>query len=304
MRNPNSYERAALRQIAAFRAAAFPHAPHASSLLRARPRKNAGSASFATRLLERVGGPLGQALGSFSRALSGEGSASTAFRAAGYPGVTDARDIEHLSLHEVDRVASALRRRHLAAAAALGAGAGAFGAAGMLVDLPAMLALSLRVIGDHACHYGFALDEPGEQAFVLDVLSVAAAPTLKARRRALEHATSLVWSPRLSAQSAAVPPVLGRLVARRAAQAIVFGLGRARLGRWLPLLGAAASAALNASFVSGVVDAASMLYRERFLLRRCGPAMVALCEAGVEIHPGAPLGHRGFLSSNAPLVLS
>lgn len=307
MRIPTSYERAALREIAAFRAELFPPLERGERIERARARAEVPEASAARRagraLLEVVASPLERALTEASSPVAAA-RVVEAFQEAGYRGIQKPPDAQHLSLHEVDGVASGLMRRHAIAAAMSGATAGALGVGGALAEAPVIATLALRAIVECAWHYGYEPTSASERAFTLDVLAVATGPTLSSRQHALEHATGLIWMS--DGSSVAGPPSSGavatRVLARRVAQATLVGVAQKRLGRAAPIVTSALGAALNARFLYRVVRVARLLYRERFLVRRCGPAMVALCEAGVDMsEAGAAL----FISTgHTPLAHS
>jgi hypothetical protein len=339
MRTPNAYERAALREIAAFRAEVFPAAragerseraeaaaadeaagvgrPHpagwpgivgthgsGAALVRAASRVRRALGGLRDSLLRLLATPMRRAADEACAPARAE-RVTAAFQRAGYAGVRVTADIQHLSLHEVERVAAGIRRRHTLGAAIVGAAAGALGGPGAIAEAPAIVSLALRAIVDCARHHGFDVRDETERAFVLDVLGVATAPTPQARRSALEHATKLIWPPATAAAPPSSGVVAARVLGRRVAQAGLFMQARKRLGRATPLLTAALGAGLNARYIYRVATVASLLYRERFLIRRCGPAMVALCEAGVDVTQGAAHGPHVLVPGHtAPMALS
>lgn len=168
-----------------------------------------------------------------------------------------------------DAAAADIRRWALGYAATGGAAAGAFGVAGLAVDVPATITLALRTARLTGLCYGFGADATAERVFILDTLQLAGANSAAEKRAALA---------RLSADRSELPAESwGRIVkltgqsagaqaaARRVAQVLGTNLSARKLGQIVPFVGAAIGAGVNAAFQNDVALAARHAYRERWL---------------------------------------
>ncbi len=180
-----------------------------------------------------------------------------------------ALDHDFADLVACDGAAADIRRWALGYAATGGAAAGAFGAAGLAVDVPATITLALRTARLTGLCYGFGTDVPAERVFILDVLQLAGANS------AGEKAAALA---RLSADRTELPAESwGRIVqmtgqsagaqaaAKRVAQVLGTNLSARKVGQLAPFVGAAIGAGVNAAFQNDVALAARHAYRERWL---------------------------------------
>ena len=115
-----------------------------------------------------------------------------AFRASGHD-VHRRRDIFSLDLEDVDRTAGSLALKYKAWALAEGAAAGVAGIAGLLADIPALVTLNLRAIGEYATYYGFDVSLQKECLYGMNVLGFASSPTDAAKEIAMANFLIGTW---------------------------------------------------------------------------------------------------------------
>lgn len=173
-------------------------------------------------------------------------------------------------LRACDEAAEEIRRWALGFAVTSGGAAGAFGAVGLAVDVPATITLALRTARLTGLCYGFGDDATSERVFILDVLELAGANSMAEKDAALT---------RLDRDEAELPPESwGRIVkltgqsagaqaaARRVATILGINLSTRKVAQVMPFVGAAIGAGVNAAFQNDVARAARHAYRERWLL--------------------------------------
>ena len=244
-RNASDYEREQIREIAEWKGA------------------EPGQVS---RWLGKLAAPVDRAIRSALTEETVENAIAEANRLAGKTltlagGVPD-------DLKCADEAAQDSRNWAVGYAAAGGAGAGAAGIAGLVVDIPFTVTMALRAIRRIGADYGYRGAE--ESDFALRVLAVAAANSAQEKEQAIavieeeaEHPGSNIGASRsavgkegaIFATRSIAAAVARNLVGRKAAQAI-------------PVVGAAIGAAASMSFLDDVCLAARRLYQERFLRER------------------------------------
>jgi hypothetical protein len=205
--------------------------------------------------------------------------------------VTPAKSSADTDVHSAKAATFELGQWHSAAAAAAGFAGGFFGLAGMPVELPVTTTVMLRSIAAIAREYGEDLSDPAVRLECLSVLALGgkmASPvdgTFEDGAQPTENMESAYWSARLglamalrsaaryaSQRSAAdiaramadgTAPLLVKLVTMVAARFQVVVSEKA-VAQALPIVGAAAGAALNAAFA----DHFNRVARAHFGLRR------------------------------------
>jgi hypothetical protein len=160
-------------------------------------------------------------------------------------------------------------------AAAEGAATGYAGAAGILPDVVALVALNLRAAGEYATYCGFDLRDPTERFFALQVLNAVSQPTDAAKQAALVPVirVSRALARRQTLQT--IEQVTLTQAIRNAARALGIQLTRRKLAQVVPVAGAVVGSGFNAYYTSKVCDAAYFLYRERMLMTKYGPSLVS-----------------------------
>ena len=178
---------------------------------------------------------------------------------------------------------SARPRLHTAAAALSGAAGGAFGLAGLSVELPISTVVMLRSIADIGRANGEDLSTPETQLACLMVFSLggntaaddASESGYYAARIALAKAMSEATL-YLSKQSVAHEgaPALVRLIGQIAARFNVH-VSQKAAAMMVPLLGAAGGALINTLFINHFQDMARGHFTVRRLERLYGPELVS-----------------------------
>ncbi|MBW2529523.1 MAG: EcsC family protein [Deltaproteobacteria bacterium] len=201
-----------------------------------------------------------------------------AFRAAGHPSIGELADIAELALQDVDRVADLLATKYQALAVAEGAGSGLLGGVAIAADIGLVVGMALRAANEYATYYGFDINAPGERIFVIRMLAAASSSDRSERGEALEELASLAAELH-SADGWRQPSTsTGKEVTAKLAEALAVRLLKGKLGQMIPLAGAVVASGYNAWFVGNVTDLSFQLYRERFLLRKYGDALLSSLE--------------------------
>lgn len=178
-------------------------------------------------------------------------------------------DHDFSSLEDCDAAAAEMRRWALGYAVTGGGAAGAFGALGLAIDVPATVALALRTARLTGLCYGFGADTEPERIYILDILQLAGANSKPERDAAIarlaEGRAGLGkedWQKivRLTGQTT------GTVAAtQRVATTLGINLSTRKMAQVVPFLGAAVGAGVNAAFQNDVAAAARFAYRARWL---------------------------------------
>ena len=203
------------------------------------------------------------------------------FRKVGHD-VRQLADIFALDLEQVDRTVGWLDAKYKGAAFTEGAAAGAVGAPGLIADIPALVTLNLHAIAKYATYYGFDVASQRERLFAMHVLGLASSPSDSAKmpvmaqlaKIAADAAKKKAWK---DIEKAALVNVFQQI-----AKALGIRLTKAKLAQAVPVMGAAVGGGFNAYYTARVCDAASHLYRERFLAEKYGPEVIDLTAEPVE----------------------
>lgn len=202
------------------------------------------------------------------------------FRTAGYD-VHKRSDIFSLDLEDIDEVVGWLAAKYKGLAAAEGGVAGLGGLPGIAVDIPALVTLNLRAIGEYATYYGFDVSSQQERLFTMNVLGLAYSPKDAAAKQvamaqliriAQDVAKKKTW--KVLEKHAFVK------IIQQISKALGIRLTKAKLAQALPIVSAPVGAAFNAYYTTKVCDAAYYLYQERFLAEKYGSNTI-----GVPVEP-------------------
>jgi hypothetical protein len=173
------------------------------------------------------------------------------------------------SLEECDEAAAEIRRWALGYAVTGGGAAGAFGAVGLAIDVPATVALALRTVRLTGLAYGFGGDSEAERVYILDILQLAGANSMEDRLDALEQLEKgreglgrEDWQKivRLTGQSTGSVAAVHKVAAT-----LGINLSTRKVAQVMPFVGAAVGAGVNAAFQNDVAAAARFAYRARWL---------------------------------------
>ena len=190
------------------------------------------------------------------------------FRKAGYERIHHLEDIAHLDLEAVDTLLKKLPIKYNSLAAVEGAATGIVGAAGILPDIVALLALNLRAAGEYATCCGFDITDPAERLYALHILDAASKPREQIPYSVPNH---LPHAHRILARKKTLSTVEQFAVggtAKRVARSIALRLTRNKLSQVLPVAGAVLAGGFNSLYTNTVCDTAFHLYRERFLEKK------------------------------------
>lgn len=180
-----------------------------------------------------------------------------------------ALDHDFSDLEACDAAAAEVRRWALGYAVTGGGAAGAFGALGLAIDVPATIALALRTARLTGLCYGFGGDGDAERVYILDILQLAGANSKMERdevmARLARERTEFGrddWRKivKLTGQTT------GSVAAtRRVAATLGVNLSTRKVAQIAPFVGAAVGAGVNAAFQNDVATAARFAYRARWL---------------------------------------
>lgn len=194
--------------------------------------------------------------------------------------VADIAELAAAPLESCDRLARGVRRNAVILAGGSGAATGVVGAAGWVVDIPALLTLALNTIQRTGMCYGIAPDATEESAFAIGVFALASANNQAEKQQALR---SLFVTPEEGADDAARNS-LERAAERELcketayvslqvlAQRIGMNLGQRKSASALPVMAAAVGGGVNAWYMRDIAVAARHAYIARWFQAKkdCG----------------------------------
>ncbi|MFE1438651.1 EcsC family protein [Streptomyces sp. NPDC058739] len=205
--------------------------------------------------------------------------------------VTSLRDVRRLDLEQVEAVRGRAASWYFPAVAALsGAGAGLVISGGELViaasagaaaapsggaitgafvaDAAAVLGLASRAVGQVSLFYGYDPEEPAEKLFVMSVVNVGTASSATAKNAAMADISRLTQALFRGKAWDVLNETVVAKVSSQFAKAFSFRLTKKGLGKAVPAVGIIVGSTLNWATLEGIVDAAEMAYRRRFLLEK------------------------------------
>jgi len=193
------------------------------------------------------------------------------YRDDGHSTVTTLKNIQELDLEQADRTVGYLGAKYKSLAFGEGAGAGALGAPGIAIDIPALVGLSLRAVNEYATYYGFDVALESERMFAMQILSAASAPSVAAKQVALAELSRVAVMIAQRKTWAELQRLVAVQMVKKIAEALGIRLTKAKLAQVVPVAGALVGGGFNAWYVGSVTEAAYLLYRERFLMEKYGP---------------------------------
>lgn len=174
-----------------------------------------------------------------------------------------------------DNLAEDVKKWALCIAAGEGAAMGAAGFIGLIVDIPALITMSLRVIQKIGLCYGYECNSTEEQHFVLGILSASSSNTVKEKIIAMSTLTAVrvaikknTWK---ALEKAAAKGFLKKPLetaifnVRKLAKKVGLNLTKRKALGVVPYIGAGVGAALNYAYLNDVSYAAIRVYQERWL---------------------------------------
>ncbi len=205
--------------------------------------------------------------------------------------VEDLPDVRRLDLRQVDRVGRRGTQMYYPGLAALtGAGTGLVISGGQIVtvasagaaaapstgvvlgavaaDATAILALATRAIGHVALLYGYDPEDPSEKIFALSVVNAGTAVSATAKTAAFADVSRLTQAlVRGKAWDVLNKSVVSQ-VSNQFAKAFGVRLTKKSLGKFVPAVGILLGGTFNWATLEGILDAADLAYRRRFLLEK------------------------------------
>lgn len=182
--------------------------------------------------------------------------------------VKELADIEKVNLPILDKASSGLLPKYVAIAATEGGGTGALGLPGMVIDIPSLILINFRAIGEYATYYGFDIELQEEKIYILNILSLASAPTDQAKHVAMAQLAKIATQVAKKQTWKELEQLFFVNMIKKMAEALGIRLTKAKLAQTVPILGAFVGAGFNAYYTEKVCNAAYFLYRERFLARK------------------------------------
>lgn len=182
--------------------------------------------------------------------------------------VRELSDIEKVNLPILDKASSGLLPKYVAIAAAEGGGTGALGLPGMVIDIPSLILINFRAIGEYATYYGFDIELQEEKIYILNILSLASARTDQAKHVAMAQLAKIATQVAKKQTWKELEQLFFVNMIKKMAEALGIRLTKAKLAQTVPVLGAFVGAGFNAYYTEKVCNSAYFLYRERFLARK------------------------------------
>jgi EcsC protein family len=200
---------------------------------------------------------------------------------------TSISELKTGNIHDIDSVAQSFVKSNSQMAAAEGFGTGLIGFPGLVADIPALLTLSFRLINQISLCYGYEVTDKDEKlnekesfelSYMLRVLRVGTASTQEEKVKALIEMKDFESGYYEGIASGAVKDVTLQQVSKIAvihlSKALLSQVVKQTVSRKamaaIPGIGAVLSAGFNYYTIQDIGQAASMLYRERFLLDKKG----------------------------------
>ncbi|KAB7766711.1 EcsC family protein [Xanthomonas sp. LMG 12461] len=195
--------------------------------------------------------------------------------------ITGLDQIPSLDLQLVDRAIGWLDTKYEGLALLEGAAAGGTAVVNPLValaaipvDLTALLAMSLRAIGEYGTYCGFDMSSQEERLFSLNILAFASSSTDSGKQAALSHLVKIAQDVAKKKTWEHLEKSVFVQACLSIAKAMGIKLTKAKLANVIPVAGAALGGGFNAYYTDKVCKAAFYLYRERFLALKSGSQVI------------------------------
>lgn len=255
------YERGQLAQIHAWQA----ESPGWGTRLLARP---SASAAQMVQAIVPVSA-LRSVFKKFDQTAAKLSGASAILRRAG---VESLEGLRAETLQNCDRLSKFEARTAMSFAGATGAALGVAGAAGMVVDIPALITQALRVIHRTGLCYGEDLVTASHQGMAIGVFALTSANTMDEKQAALKalanHGELLDAAWRDGVERAAERELAKEAAVfslQTLASRIGVHLSKRKAAGVVPVLGAVIGGAVNAWYIHEVAQAARYVFTERWL---------------------------------------
>ncbi|TDU28205.1 EcsC family protein [Panacagrimonas perspica] len=189
-------------------------------------------------------------------------------------GVATLGELREQSLKVCDDLMRTEQRRAMAMGGVGGAAFGVAGAAGMVADVPALIALALRTIHRVGLCYGEDLRQPGYRQLAIGVFALASANSLEEKQVAVAALRDFqVSSLEESAWRDGVERAAEREFAKEAAvfslnnlaSKLGINLGKRKAAGVVPIIGALVGGSVNAWYLYDVAQVSRYVFQERWL---------------------------------------
>lgn len=151
---------------------------------------------------------------------------------------------------------------------AAAAPSGAVIAGAFVGDAAFVLALGSRCVGEVSLLYGYDPEEPAEKLFIMSVVSAGTAVSAGAKSAAMADISRLTQALVRKKTWEILDRSVVAQVSKQFARAFGVRLTKQGLGKVVPVAGILVGGTLNWTTLEGIVDAANMAYRRRFLLEK------------------------------------
>lgn len=243
--------------------------PRVEAILREQDAYRAAPPSVLPRTFRAVAGPFEKLTHHLIPAEAIEAAIRTADWAASQS-IRDASiDHDFADLDDCEDAVSDVRRWALGYAVTGGGAAGAFGALGLIADVPATVALALRTSRLIGLCYGFGANTEAERVHILDIIQLAGANSPEQRTEAIariDQGRAAMGREEWQKIARLAGQTTGSVAAtKRVATTLGVNLSTRKMAQIAPVIGAAVGAGVNAAFQTDVADAAQFAYRARWL---------------------------------------
>lgn len=197
------------------------------------------------------------------------------FRVSGYD-VNNAKSILNLDLENIDKTVGFLAAKYKGLAGVEGAAIGATGIVGLVLDIPVLVSLNLRAIGEYATYYGFDISLQSERLFAMNVLGLASSPKDAAKQVAMSELVRIAKEVAAKKTWKSLEEHSFVRIIQHISRALGIRLTKAKLAQFVPAVGAVVGFGFNAYYTARVCEASYNLYRERFLAAKYGADVIEM----------------------------
>ncbi|WP_231941200.1 EcsC family protein [Arthrobacter sp. U41] len=145
---------------------------------------------------------------------------------------------------------------------------GAVIAGAFVGDAAIVLALGSRCVGEVSLLYGYDPEEPAEKLFIMSVVNAGTAVSAGAKSAAMADISRLTQALVRKKTWEILDQSIVAQVSKQFASAFGVRLTKQGLGKVVPVAGILVGGTFNWTTLEGIVDAANMAYRRRFLLEK------------------------------------
>ncbi len=188
-------------------------------------------------------------------------------------GVDRIEDLRRKDLELSDKLANEVHNWANGVATAEGGAAGFFGIAGMVIDVPTLITLSLRTIHKIGLCYGYECKSEVDQQFIYAIMSAAGANTIE--EKAVSVATLAAINKTIAKMTwkkiteKALENQYGKeaaiLAIKNLAKQLGVNITKRKASQAIPVVGSVVGAAINLAFINDVAWAARRAFQERWL---------------------------------------